>query len=114
MELERVFDGFVRFLDKDFYRNMNDIQKGGVKFFIKRMRRAISDKKFSNLLAPGSLLGALLTVDENGNVDVEGIYEDARETIREMGQLRVTIPLLDTFTFTEADVENLYRCIMGG
>jgi hypothetical protein len=114
MEIDRVFDGIVRFLDREFYNNMNDIQKGGVKFFVRRMRRAMINNKFSKALDPNSFLGSLLTADENGNVDVEGIYEDARETIREMGKLRVTIPLLDTFTFTEADVDNLYRSIMGG
>jgi hypothetical protein len=114
MNLERVFEGVKAFLDKDFYNNMNDMQKAAAKFFVLRVKRAIKNRRFDDMITPNSFLGRLLIADNDGNIDVEGIFEDAREVFREMGKIRVTIPYLDTFTFTESDIENLYRCIMGG
>lgn len=114
MEIDRVFEGIVRFLDKEFYQNMNDIQKAGVKFFVRRTKRAMKDNKLPKILDSSTFLGSLLTTSENGLIDIEGIYEDAKETIREMGKIRVTIPFLDTFTFTESDIDCLYNCIIGG
>lgn len=114
MEINRVFEGIVKFLDKEFYKNMNDIQKAGVKFFVRRTKRAMNDNRFPKILDSSTFLGSLLTTSENGHIDVDGIYEDAKETIREMGKVRVTIPFLDTFTFSESDIDCLYNCIIGG
>lgn len=58
-------------------------------------------------------LQAVGAMDENGDVDIEGIAEIAKEKIPDAG-IRATVPILNELTFYREDVDALLSYIKGG
>lgn len=61
----------------------------------------------------GGLLGTLGLIDGNGNVDIDGVREAVAEKMPDEG-IKVTIPILNEVTFYKADIDSMYRYIVGG
>lgn len=112
MEFNRVVNGIARYLEKEVYRNMNGLQEFTVRLFAARM---LNNSNLESWLMKNPYVRALITADENGNIDVDGLYRDMKAIMQTKGRLEIdNVPLLGKLTFTESDVDCLYNCIMGG
>jgi hypothetical protein len=110
MNFDRVINGIVKYMDKELYNNMNSLQEFGARLAVARI---VGNKNLKDMLINNPYIKTFAIIDEDGNVDVEGLYRDMKSLMQMKGKLEVTIPLFDTFTFNEADVDCLYNCIMG-
>jgi hypothetical protein len=107
--MQQIEAGVARFVDSELAPKIPaDGPNGGLKRF--GVLVAISYNIKSKVPAVLASMGA---VDENGNVDLEGVAELARKYMPENG-LRVQVPVIDELVFYPADVDLLKRDIVGG
>lgn len=115
MNIERVINGFKKFLDHGFYSNMTSWQKFGAIFVLEMLdATVISSNKIEEFVMSNSFLRTILITDNEGNVDIDRIYSSMKKAIQRVGKIEVAIPLYDKFVFTESDIDCLYNCIIGG
>lgn len=110
--IKQIEQGAVKFIDNEIAPKIpTNIPNGQIKKIaavagaVYAMRHGLA-KMLSN-----PAFTAIGAVDGEGNVDVEGIAEIAREQIPEKG-FKVTVPILGDLTFFAEDVERLRAYIM--
>lgn len=110
MEFEKVLKGIEKFIYKEMYNGFTEWQRFMAEIAVKRIvgRSDLLKEK----LKSNSIIQMLDIMDEEGNVDVEGLMSDIRHKIEEMGKLSLTLPLFGTFTFCPSDVDVLHRYII--
>ena len=111
MQYERVVDGIHRYLDREVFKNMNDLQEMLARIAVSRIT---SNAGLKEQLISNPFIRTFAIIDSEGDVDVEGLISDIREQIRAKGKLEVSIPLFGKFTFREGDVDILHRTILEG
>ena len=112
MKFEKIIDGLTKYINANLYPTMNDWQK---LIAVDVVSRAI--KKSSELFATlqsNPFVRALGYIDSEGNVDIEGIASRVKEFAREKGKIEINIPLMPAWKFTETDIDEIYRTIIGG
>lgn len=110
--ITQIERGAVRFIDNEIAPKIpTNIPNGQIKKLAVVAGAVYAVKHGLEKLAAHPALSAIGAVDENGNVDVDGIVEIAREQIPEKG-LKVTVPILGDLTFFPEDMERLRTYIM--
>lgn len=111
MEFERVLNGILKYMDREVYTGMNDWQEMAARIAVSRMMR--NSENFKTSLCNNTFVRTFAIIDENGNVDVDGLYSDLKEQVTNKGKIEITLPLFGTFRFTVSDVDKLYSAITG-
>jgi hypothetical protein len=111
MNVDRVLNGIVKYMDREILSSMNDWQE-----FLARlgMARLLGNKKLESMLLDNPYVKTFAIIDENGNVDVDGLHRDFKTLIQSKGKIEVALPMFGTYTFNESDVDKLFDCIRGG
>jgi hypothetical protein len=112
MKFEKIIDGLTKYINANLYPTMNDWQK---LIAVDVVGRAI--KKSAELygtLQVNPFVRALGYIDSEGNVDIEGIVGRIKEYAREKGKIETNIPFMPAWKFTEQDIDEIYRTIIGG
>ena len=112
MHFDRVLNGVVKYLDREVYVGMNDWQEMLARIAVSRVvgnRDVLRETIVAN-----PFVKTFGIVDENGDVDVDGLIRDIKEQIERKGKFEVIIPMFGKFIFTSADVDKLYRTITEG
>ena len=110
MEFDRVFNGLIKYINKEVFPGFNDVQDVVGRIALRRVverKHAIKDALTGN-----GLLKTFAIIDDQGNVDVDGLMEDIKAEIRERQKIQIKIPMFGTFTFVESDIDVLKRYIM--
>lgn len=117
VSINQIEHGIGRWVDAELmpliptggqYDNMKRIGvAAGAVYLIRKGKAALSS------LQGNSLLKSLGTIDDNGDIDLDGIKEVLCEKIPESG-VKITVPLLNEITFYKKDIEAIYSYIMGG
>lgn len=109
VSMAQIESGVARFVDNELAPKIPaDGPNGGLKRF--GLLVALSYNIKSKVPAVLATMGA---VDENGNVDLDGVAEMARRYMPDAG-LRVQVPVINELVFYPADVDLLRRYIDGG
>lgn len=111
MEFEKVLNGILKYMDGEIYSGMNDWQEMAARIAVSRMMK--SSDKLKNALCNNTFIRTFAIIDENGSVDIDGLYSDLKEQVNNKGKIEVTLPLFGTFKFTASDVDKLYSAITG-
>ena len=111
MNIERVMNGVVRYMDREIYSNMNDWQEVVARLAVSRL---LGNRNLENTLMNNAYIRTFAIVDSDGNVDVDGLYRDLKTLVQQKGKIEISLPIFGKYTFHETDVDNLYNCIMGG
>ena len=107
----KVINGIMSYVDAEIISKMN----GSLKGWAVGIAAGLIGKKAEQLftaLRNNPALTALGLIDGE-MVDIEAIYSEALR-MAQKGSATVSIPMLGAVTFTTADVESLYRQIIGG
>ena len=117
VSLNQIEHGVGRWVDAELipmlptggqYDNLKRIGvAAGAVYLIRKGRATLS------ALQSSAFLKALGAIDDNGDIDIEGVKEVLGEKIPETG-IKVTVPLLGEVTFYRRDLESVYAYIMGG
>ena len=112
MKMNRVIDGFVRFIDANIYPTMNDWQKAIAADVVGRM--ISKAEAIGTVLTENAFVRALGYADSEGNIDIEGIFAKLKEYVSSKGKLEIKLPLMPSYKFYPEDIDSLYRTIIGG
>lgn len=107
----RVISGAVNYIDNEIIAQMNGSLKGWGLGIVTGLMAKRAEQLFSELRQNPLL--ASLGVVEGEMVDIEAIYAEALR-MAQKGSATVNLPMVGAVTFRAADVESLYRHIMGG
>lgn len=110
MTYERVIKGIVNYINENMYGGMTDWQEILARIAVARMNN--KSDRLKALLRENIILKELDIIDENGDVDVEGLIKDIRQQISEKGKISIDLPIFGKFTFTPSDVDTLHRYIL--
>ena len=111
MNFDRVLNGIMKYMDREIFSSMNDWQEMFARIAVSRLLG--NSEQLKNTIMSNAYLRTFAIVDENGNVDVDGLYRDIKEQMRAKGKLEITLPMFGTYKFSESDVDRLYSCIKG-
>lgn len=112
VSFDQVLDGLARYLNKNFYANLNDWQEIVARLAIGRIIG--NPEALKQSLQANPFVRTFAIFDSEGNVDLEPIMRDLRKEIERKGKMTVEIPMLGKISFTGEDVTELYREITGG
>lgn len=106
----KVINGIAGYVDDEIVSKMNGSWKawvvGGAAGLV-----AARAERLMNELAGNPVVTALGLIDGE-NVDVEAIYAELRKQAQK-GSATINMPIVGPITFGVADVESLYRHIIG-
>ena len=112
VSFEQILDGLARYLNKNFYSNLNDWQEIVARLAVGRIIGNPETLKQS--LQANGIIRTFAVMDSEGNVDLEPLMRDLRKEIERKGKMTVEIPTFGKISFTGEDVTELYREITGG
>ena len=110
VSFDSVVDGINRYIDKEIYSKLNDLQEFVARLVIGRMNQNAEMIK-SSFMTNG-FLRTLGIVDSDGMVDVDKLLQDIRREIERKNTLKIEIPFVGTLTFCPNDVDVLHNFIV--
>lgn len=108
MQLNRVINGITKYIEREMFPKINSWQQLGMGVVVSRMAR--DTKNIKEL----GIVKLLNVVDENDNVDIEGLKRDIMQQMQKIEKLELDIPYIGKFTFSKSDIEHLFNTIMEG
>lgn len=111
VKFEVVIDGINRYLDKEIYGNLNDLQEFLARLAVGRINQ--NSELIKNALINNGLARTLCIVDSEGMVDVDSLCHDIKKEIDRKGSIQVDIPMIGKITFRSEDVDVLRDMING-
>jgi hypothetical protein len=112
VSFNQVLDGLTRYLNKNFYANLNDWQEVIARIAVGRIIGNPESLKQS--LSANGIVRTFAIMDSDGNVDLEPIMRDLKREIERKGKLSVEIPMFGKISFLPQDIDEIYREITGG
>lgn len=106
-----VMDGFLRYMNNNIYKGMNDWQEVIARIAIGRI--ASNPEGVKNALMNNGIVRTFGIMDSEGNVDIENLARELKTEIERKGKMCIEIPMLGRFTFHPDDVDSLYKEITG-
>ena len=107
---DQVLDGLSRYLNKNFYANLNDWQEIVARLAVGRI---LGNENLKQNLMANPYVRTFAVFDSEGNVDLEPIMRDLRKEIERKGKMTVEIPMFGKISFTGEDISEIYREITG-
>jgi hypothetical protein len=104
-------DGIARYIDKEIYSGMNNLQE-----FIARLAigRIISNEaSVKESLINNGFVRTFGLIDSEGMVDVCALAKDLKREIGRKEKIILDLPMFGKMTFEPSDVDVLYREITG-
>ena len=111
MKFERVINGILKYIDNEIYPGMNDLQEISARLVISRLVN--NSEKLKEFLTTNGFIRTFAIIDESGEVDVDGLFQDLIEQVDKKGKIEFSIPMFGKFKFTTKDFESLYATIKG-
>jgi hypothetical protein len=107
----KVINGLIKYIDADILAQMNgSLGAWGAGIIIGLIAKRA--EQVYHTLANNALVKTLGVVDGE-MIDIESIYAEALKAAQK-GSATATLPVIGPITFKTADVESVYRHIIGG
>ena len=107
MRFEKVISGILRYMDSEIYSGMNDWQQLAARIAVSRLVR--NSDNIKQMLMNNAFVKTFAIMNDEGDVDVDGLMQDIKEQIESKGKLTISLPMFGTFSFVPADVDKLHR-----
>lgn len=107
----KVVNGLMSYVDNEIVAKMNGSLKGWGVGIVAGLLGRKADQVFATLR--NNPIAASLGLIDGEMVDVEAVYSEALR-MAQRGSATVNVPMIGAVTFSAADVESLYRYIIGG
>lgn len=112
VSFEQVLDGLARYLNKNFYPNLDDFREVVARIAVGRILQNPENLKQS--LSGNGIIRTFAIMNSDGDIDLEPIMRDLKREIEKKGKMSVDIPLFGKVSFTADDISEIYREITGG
>jgi hypothetical protein len=111
VKFETVLDGLNRYIDKEIYGNLNDLQEILARLTVGRINQ--NSEAIKTALINNGFVRTMCIIDSDGMVDIETILQEVKREVERKGTLQVEIPMVGKLTFCPADVDVLRDQICG-
>ena len=111
VSFEKVVEGINRFIAKEIYPNLNELQEFAARIVVGRVNNSTAALK--EYLANNGFVKTFGIIDSEGMVDIEQLLSEIKQEIQRKGTLVVEIPMMGKLTFKPEDVDVLYNEIKG-
>jgi hypothetical protein len=102
VNVQQIERGLSEYIEREIAQKAVGVQKFTVYFLMPQITKKVSDTLTG--LQNNKMFAEIF--DENGNVELDAIYNQAKEAIRKTGQIEAY-----GIVFRESDVDSLYRYI---
>lgn len=109
VNIEQVKRGIIRYIENDGTKILSDGQKFAAKLIVCMLLNNFNKNTFvfrENMVAQF----AFAYIDDNNNIDIEQLYQAAKEAMGNDGQ-SVEIPKVGKIRFTQADLDTIYKYV---
>lgn len=111
VKFETVLDGLNRYIDKEIYGNLSDLQEILARLTVGRINQ--NAESIKNFLMTNGFCKTLCLVDSEGMVDIDRLLQDLKREIDRKGSIQVEIPMIGKLTFRAVDIDVLQNEIGG-
>lgn len=111
VKFETVIDGINKYLDREIYKNLNDLQEFVARLAVGRINQSVETIKVA--LMNNGFVKTLGVIDHDGMVDIDVLLHDIKKEVERKGHIQVEIPMIGKLTFFPADVDILSEHIYG-
>lgn len=108
---EKVIEGISKYIDKEIYAGMNDVQELVARIFVGRIIDNMEGVK--KTLIDNGFIRTFGIIDGEGMVDVDALAKDIRREVERKGKLVVSIPMFGKLTFVPTDIDAILNTIKG-
>ena len=112
VNFNQVLDGLARYLNKNFYPNLDDFREVVARIAVGRILQNPENLKQS--LSGNGIIRTFAIMNSDGDIDLEPIMKDLKREVERKGKMTVEIPLFGKVSFTGDDISEIYREITGG
>jgi hypothetical protein len=105
VKFETMIDGINRYIDKEIYPGLNDVQEFVARLAVGRINQSAAAIK-ANLMNNG-FFKTLCIIDSDGMVDVDDVLGMVKKEIERKGSISFEISMIGKMTFRPADVDLL-------
>lgn len=112
MHYDKVVPGVYKYISAEVFPKLSDGKEMAARFFVKRITR--NPKSLIDALQKNTFFNMMSIVDENGDVDLDGIVEDAKEILSAKNSIVLAVPAIGNFAFTCSDIDKLHKYIIEG
>jgi hypothetical protein len=112
VSFDQVLDGLARYLNKNFYPNLDDFREVVARIAVGRILQNPENLKQS--LSGNGIIRTFAIMNSEGDIDLEPIMKDLKREVERKGKMTVEIPLFGKVSFTGDDISEIYREITGG
>lgn len=110
--VDKIINGLSRYIDKNIYTGMNDVQELVARIVV---GRAIQNSgAIKEALTSNGFIRTFGFIDADGMVDVDILAQDIKREVSRKGCLELNIPMFGKMKFTAEDVDDIKRCIAEG
>lgn len=109
VRFETVVDGVNKYIDREIYKNLNDLQEFVARLTVGRINQNMDAIKAS-LMANG-FVKTMGVIDHEGMVDIDAVLQEVRKELERKGSIHFEIPMIGKFIFHPADVDVLREYI---
>jgi hypothetical protein len=107
---DKVASGLAKYLDKNLYSGMNDMQEIVARILVGRVLNRSEEIKTA--LSNNGLLRTFGVINHDGCIDVDGLVHDIKRQMESKGSIEISIPLFGKIKFVPEDIDDIHRCIM--
>ena len=111
VKFESVIDGINRYLDKEIYGNLNDLQEFLARLAVGRINQSTDTIKA--MLMSNGFAKTLCLIDSDGMVEIDSLLQEVKRELERKGSIQFEIPLIGKITFCPSDVDVLRDQIYG-
>lgn len=110
VKFESIVDGINRYLDKEIYGNLNDVQEFIARLAVGRINQNAANIKTA--LMNNGFVKTLCLIDSEGMVELDSLMQEIKKEIDRKGSIQFEIPLIGKLTFRSTDVDVLRDLIV--
>ena len=109
MHINKAIDGLSRYIDKYIYPDMNGLQQVGYLTLVETLKG--STDVITAFLRKNLLLRMFLSVDENGEINIDRLKTALIKAVNNKGFIEIEIPMYGKFVFKSDDVNEIIKHI---
>ena len=109
--IEKVIDGITRYMDKEIYSGMNDLQEFAARVLVGRVIG--NEDNIKEMIINNGYLKTFGIIESDGMIDVKSLACDIKRELERKESVSISLPMFGKWTFRPDDVDVLYRSITG-
>lgn len=110
-EFEKVMFGIAKYIDKEVYPAMNDLQEFAARILIGRILN--NQQAVKTALMNNGFIRTFGVIDSEGMIDVDELAKEIKNELSKKEKITFNIPMFGKLTFKPSDVDSMYYSITG-